>query len=284
MLILLIESRKKKHMVSQLLHRVLLGVSLVATSSPVLALNYEGELRTPFVINVTIDPKAASLPDAKPYLEKATKLIGTNFQVAEFEEVLTIKKDGAYSVRSIIPTGSVVSTVTPLDKVMRLGDGKVVGGRPVATKVIEQRGSSEPSLMALINEKLNKIFYYRGKENVRTEALPAGGVTDIVMLGYLFLGQPVPVKNVTISATDARRPFINQTLKATDTPITFAGETFPGVKFTRVLTPGEDATLEFWVRKADGLPVRTLIGLSGKYGVTIDIYPRKLHPVLGGKK
>lgn len=248
------------------------------------ALNYEGELRTPYVIKVTVDPKAASLPEVKPYLEKATKLIGTNFQVAEFEEVLNIKKDGTYSIRSVIPTGSVVSTVTPLDKVLRLGDGKVVGGRPIATKVVEQRGSNEPSLMALVNDKLKKVFYYRGKENVRTEDLPAGGVVDIVMLGYLYFGQPVPVKNVTLSATDARRPFVNQTLKATETPINFAGETFPGVKFTRVLTPGEDATLEFWVRKADGLPVRTLIGLSGKYGVTIDIYPRKLHPIMIAKK
>lgn len=260
------------------------GLGCLLATGTAQALNYEGELRTPYVINVTVDPKAASLPEAKPYLEKATKLIGTNFQVAEFEEVLTIKKDGAYSVRSVIPTGSVVSSVTPLDKVMRLGDGKVLNGRPIAAKVIEQRGSSEPSLMAMVNDKLKKIFFYRGKDNVRTEDLPAGGVTDVVMLGYLYLGQPVPAKNITVSAVDAKRPFINQTLKATETPITFAGETFPGVKFTRVLTPGEDATLEFWVRKADGLPVRTLIGLSGKYGVTIDIYPRKLHPVMTAKK
>ena len=262
----------------------LCGLGLLVVAGSAQALNYEGELRTPYVINVTVDPKAASLPEVKPYLEKATKLVGTNFQVAEFEEVLSIKKDGSYSVRSIIPTGSVVSTVTPLDKVMGLGDGKVVNGRPIAAKVIEQRGSNEPSLMALINDKLKKIFFYRGKENVRTEDLPAGGVTDIVMLGYLYLGQPVPAKNVTLSALDAKRPFVNQTLKATETPISFAGETFPGVKFTRVLSPGEDATLEFWVRKADGLPVRTLIGLSGKYGVTIDIYPRKLHPVITAKK
>ncbi len=260
------------------------GLSGLVGASSAYALSYEGELRTPYVINVTVDPKAASLPEVKPYLEKATKLVGTNFQVAEFEEVLTIKKDGAYSVRSVIPTGSVVSTITPLDKVVRLGDGRVVGGRPIASKVTEQRGSSEPPLMALINDKLKKIFFYRGKENVRTEELPAGGVTDIVMLAYLYLGQPVPAKNVTISAVDAKRPFVNQTLRATETPITFAGETFPGVKFTRVLTPGEDATLEFWVRKADGLPVRTLIGLSGKYGVTIDIYPRKLHPIITSKK
>lgn len=259
------------------------GLFLFAGVPVAHALTYVGELRTPYVINMTVDPKAATLPDAKPYLEKATKLIGTNFQVAEFEESLSIKKDGTYSVRSIIPTGSVVSTVTPLDKVVRMGDGRVVNGRPIAAKVVEQRGSNEPTLLALINDKLNKIFYYRGKENVRTEGLPAGGVADIVMLGYLYLGQPVPVKNVSLSATDARRPFVNQTLKATETPITFAGETFPGVKFTRVLTPGEDATLEFWVRKSDGLPVRTLIGLSGKYGVTIDIYPRKLHPVLTQK-
>lgn len=268
----------------KVLLKVAAGALVFAATGMAHALTYEGELRTPYVINVTVDPKAATLPEVKPYLEKATKLVGTNFQVAEFEEVLTIKKDGSYSAKSIIPTGSVVSTVTPLDKVVRMGDGKVVGGRPFAAKVVEQRGSNEPALMALTNDKLKKIFYYRGKENVRTEDLPAGGVVDIVMLGYMFLGQPVPPKNVTVSATDAKRPFVNQTLKATETPITFAGETFPGVKFTRVLSPGEDATLEFWVRKSDGLPVRTLIGLSGKYGVTIDIYPRKLHPVLIGKK
>ena len=262
----------------------LCAAGLLLSTSSAQALTYVGELRTPYVINVTVDPKAASLPEAKVYLDKATKLIGTNFQVAEFEEVLSIKKDGAYSVKSIIPTGSVVSSVTPLDKVVRLGDGKVINGRPIAAKVVEQRGSNEQPLMALANDKLKKIFYYRGKDNVRTEDLPAGGLADIVMLGYLFLGQQVPAKNVTLSATDAKRPFLNQTLRATETPISFAGETFPGVKFTRVLTPGEDATLEFWVRKADGLPVRTLIGLSGKYGVTIDIYPRKLHPVLTAKQ
>ena len=272
----------KQHM--KFVPLLLSGLGLLLANGSAQALSYEGELRTPYVVNVTVDPKAASLPEVKPYLEKATKLVGTNFQVAEFEELLSVKKDGSYSVKSIIPMGSVVSTVTPLDKVVRLGDGKVVSGRPVAAKVSEQRGSSEPPLMALVNDKLKKIFYYRGKENVRTEDLPAGGVVDIVMIGYLYLGQQVPTKNVTISATDARRPFVNQTLKATETPITFAGETFPGVKFTRVLSPGEDATLEFWVRKADGLPVRTLIGLSAKYGVTIDIYPRKLHPVMTVKK
>ena len=272
----------KQHM--KFVPLLLSGLGLLLANGSAQALSFEGELRTPYVVNVTVDPKAASLPEVKPYLEKATKLVGTNFQVAEFEELLSVKKDGSYSVKSIIPMGSVVSTVTPLDKVVRLGDGKVVSGRPVAAKVSEQRGSSEPPLMALVNDKLKKIFYYRGKENVRTEDLPAGGVVDIVMIGYLYLGQQVPTKNVTISATDARRPFVNQTLKATETPITFAGETFPGVKFTRVLSPGEDATLEFWVRKADGLPVRTLIGLSAKYGVTIDIYPRKLHPVMTVKK
>ena len=260
---------------------VVLGVLFAPTAH---ALNYVGELHTPYIINVTVDPKAASLPEAKEYLAKATKVLGTNFQVASFEEVLTIKKDGTYSVKSFIPTGSVVSTVTPLDKVVRLGDGKVVNGIPLASKVTEQRGSNEPPLMALTNDRLKKIYFYRGKENVRTEELPASGVTDVVMLGYLYLGQQVPVKNVTISAMDAKRPFLNQTLKATETPITFDGQTFAGVKFARVLTPGEDATLEFWVRKADGVPVRLLIGLSGKYGVTIDIYPRKLPAILTAQK
>lgn len=248
------------------------------------AMSYVGELKTPYVINISIDPKAASLPEAKPYLEKATKLIGTRFEVASFDETLSIKKDGTYQIRSVIPMGSVISTVTPLDKVLRMGEGKVINGKPIATKVIEQRGSGEPTLMALVNEKLNKLYFYRGKDNVRTEELPLGGLTDIVMLGYLYLGQQVPVKNVTLSAVDAKRPFINQTLKATETPITFDGQTFPGVKFTRVLSPGEDATLEFWVRKSDGLPIRMLIGLSGKYGVTVDIYPRKLQPSLLGQK
>lgn len=244
------------------------------------ATSYVGELRTPYVINVTVDPKAASLPEAKEYLAKATKLIGTNFQVAEFEEVLTISSNGQYSIKSVIPTGSVVSSVTPLDKVVRMGDGRLANGRPIASKVVEMRGSSEQPLMALINDKLQKIFFYKGKDVVRTEAMPSGGVTDVVMLPYLFLGQTVPVKNVTLSAVDAKRPFVNQTLKATDTPITFAGQTFPGVKFTRLMAAGEDATLEFWVRKEDGLPIRLLIGLSGKYGVTIDIYPKTLRPVL----
>lgn len=258
-------------------------ISLLA-STQAYALNYVGELKTPYVINISVDPKAASLPEAKPYLEKATKLIGTRFEVASFEETLTVKKDGSYQVKSIIPMGSVISTVTPLDKVLRLGEGKIVNGRPIAQKVVEQRGSSEPTLMALTNEKLNKLYFYRGKENVRTEELPTGGLVDIVMLGYLYLGQSVPVKNVSLSAVDAKRPFLNQTLKATETPITFDGQTFPGVKFTRQLTPGEDASLEFWVRKADGVPIRLLIGLSGKYGVTVDIYPRKTPPLLQATK
>lgn len=268
--------------VKKLIALALLGYALFQ-SGLVHATAYVGELRTPYVVNITVDPKAASLPEAKEYLAKATKLVGTNFQVTEFDEVLTIKPDGQYTIRSVIPTGSVVSSVTPLDKVVRMGEGRLVNGRALATKVVEQRGTKEPALMALMNDKTKKIFFYRGNENVRTEPLPAGGVTDIVMLGYLFLGQSVPVKNVTLSAVDAKRPFLNQTLKAAEVPITFAGQTFPAVKFTRLLVPGEDATLEFWVRKADGMPIRLLVGLSGKYGVTVDIYPRSLHPILAAK-
>lgn len=262
--------------------RNLLAVCFITlvTSTYAYGLNYTGELRTPYVINISVDPKAATLPEAKPYIEKATKLIGTRFEVASFEETLIVKKDGNYQIKSIIPMGSMISTVTPLDKVVRIGEGKVVNGKPLAQKVVEQRGSSEPPLMALTNDKLNKVFFYRGKENVRTEELPSSGLVDIVMLGYLYLGQSVPAKNVTLSAVDAKRPFLNQTLKATETPITFDGQTFPGVKFSRQLTAGEDASLEFWVRKADGVPIRLLIGLSGKYGVTVDIYPRKIPPLL----
>lgn len=265
---------------------VLLAGAVTTSLLPIAsqATTYVGELKTPYVINISVDPKAASLPEAKPYLEKATKLVGTRFEVASFEETLTVKKDGTYQVKSIIPMGSVISAITPLDKILRIGEGKISSGKPIAAKVIEQRGSGESTLMMLTNEKLNKLYFYNGKQNVRTEDLPVGGVIDIVMLGYLYLGQQVPAKNLTLSAVDAKRPFVNQTLKATETPITFDGQTFPGVKFTRVLTPGEDATLEFWVRKADGLPVRTLIGLSGKYGVTIDIYPRKLHALLTSQK
>jgi hypothetical protein len=253
---------------------------ILLTSFQAQALTYVGELKTPYIINISVDPKAATLPEAKPYIEKATKVIGTRFEVANFEETLTVKRDGSYQIKSIIPIGSMISTVTPLDKVLRLGEGKVINGRPIAQKVVEQRGSNEPSLMALANEKLNKLYFYRGKENVRTEELPPGGLVDIVMLGYLYLGQSVPVKNVSLSAVDAKRPFLNQTLKASETPITFDGQTFLGVKFTRQLTPGEDASLEFWLRKADGVPIRLLIGLSGKYGVTVDIYPRKIPPLL----
>lgn len=240
------------------------------------------ELKTPYDIQVLFDTNAATLTGASVYISKATKLFGSRIELSSFDEILTISKDGNYQVRSDIPMGLAIRSITPLDKIIRFGEGKIINGVPVANKISEQRGSSEQPLLALSNEKLKKIFFQQGKDT-RTEPLPPRGVTDLQMMPYLFLGAPVPVKPITLSMMDAKRLFVNETLRATEVPITLNGETFPGVKFSRVLRPGEEASLDVWVRKADGAPVRMSIGLSAKYGATIYVRARKLPPVLPTK-
>ena len=251
-------------------------VLLVPTAQ---ATQLTGELKTPYDVTIAFDANAATLSEAGKYATKVTKLCGSKIELSSFEEVLTVGRDGRYQIRSIVPMPLALRSITPLDKIVRLGEGKISSGIPLADKISEQRGSSEQPLLALTNEKLKQVSFQKGKA-ARTEPLPTKGVTDLLMIPYLFVGSPVPVKPITISLMDSKRLFVKETLLATETPITVSGETFSCVRFSRVLVPGEDASLDVWVRKADGAPVRMSIGLSAKYGATIDVRTRRLPPAL----
>jgi hypothetical protein len=233
------------------------------------AMQFVGQINTPYVLNLVLDTKNIK----QSYLIAATKLLGSKFELARFNESLVVNQDGTYRVQSVIEMNTLVSKLSPLDKVIRSGEGKVYEGFPQSINSKEQRGSSSLELSSSADYAAKKINFSKGRVINKTIDLPVDGVIDINMLSYLFLGESNFQKELTLNVVWPKGLYSQQKLIGSDVVITFAGQKFPGIKYSKVKKNASDNSLDIWIRKSDGKPMRILIGLSAKYGVILDVYP-----------
>ena len=233
------------------------------------AMQFVGQINTPYVLNLVLDTKNVK----QSYLIAATKLLGSKFELAHFNESLVVNPDGTYRVQSVIEMNTLVSKLSPLDKIIRTGEGKVYEGFPQSINSKEQRGSPSLELSSSADYAAKKINFSKGRVINKTIGLPVDGVIDINMLSYLFLGESNFQKELTLNVVWPKGLYSQQKFIGSDVVITFAGQKFPGIKYSKVPKNASDNALDIWIRKSDGKPMRILIGLSAKYGVILDVYP-----------
>ena len=95
---------------------------------------------------------------------------------------------------------------------------------------------------------------------------------------YLFLRQPLPQTSITIAATDGNstKEFI---MKPSDDMVQIGKDQVAAVHLTREFRHGDDAALDLWLRREDGMPLRLRVGLDEKYGVVLEQKLRELPPI-----
>jgi hypothetical protein len=98
----------------------------------------------------------------------------------------------------------------------------------------------------------------------------------MLTVGYQFIGRPLPSKPLVLPVTDGRM-LKRYTLNRGETvDFTIDGQKLKAVRFFKSTSKDDSATFEIWYSEKDHLPLRSIIGLSDRYGAIIQVDLKKI--------
>lgn len=228
-------------------------------------------------LSITVDANRPSEAVSRVKAAKgAMALLGGSISAGTIEDVVNIG-DEAYTISSTGKADRILATLLGGDTLTRRSEGAVGGGYMASQRFSESRGTKRRLGVNTDYPKRIAIFYKNGKES-KVETVNYR-IADSASMPYLFLRQPLPLTAMTIAATDgiAIREFI---MKVSDEVVQVGKAQVAAVHLTRDQRKGDDASLDLWVRKEDGMPLRFRVGLDDKYGVVLEQKLRELPPVV----
>lgn len=228
-------------------------------------------------LSITVDANRPSEAVSRVKAAKgAMALLGGSIAAGTIEDVVNIG-DEAYTISSTGKADRILATLLGGDTLTRRSEGAVGGGYMASQRFSESRGTKRRLGVNTDYPKRIAIFYKNGKES-KVETVNYR-IADSASMPYLFLRQPLPLTAMTIAATDgiAIREFI---MKVSDEVVQVGKAQVAAVHLTRDQRKGDDASLDLWVRKEDGMPLRFRVGLDDKYGVVLEQKLRELPPVV----
>lgn len=247
--------------------RSLPGLILIVLALPSWA------LQTPQTFTLRYEATLSSDPKRQTGL---ARLLGEGTSMGHFEDQVSLKP-GSYRIESIGKVTGWVATFLKGDTWHRTSEGKLVRSGLQVTRFTEQRG--RPGLTAVDINYAKKTATFHRDQNVLKQEPISGRVFDSANLPYVFLGKPMPKAAFTLSVIDGKSVKLF-TFEATSETIEVQGASVPVIKLTRRIVQPDDATYELWLRPADGMPLRTRIGASVKYGIILEQKLQALPPVL----
>lgn len=227
-------------------------------------------------LSITVDGNRDSEAAAKIKAAKgAMSLLGGSFSAGTIDDVVSIS-DANYTVSSNGKANRVVAALLGGDTLSRRSEGAVGGGYLASQRFSESRGTKRRLAVSTDYEKRTATYFKNGaqtkKETVNYR------IADTASMPYLFLRQPLPLTAMTIAATDgiSTKQFI---MKVSDDVVQIGNIQVAALHLARDQRQGDDASLDLWLRKEDGMPLRFRVGLDDKYGVVLDQKLRELPPI-----
>ncbi|MBK7662513.1 MAG: DUF3108 domain-containing protein [Sterolibacteriaceae bacterium] len=205
----------------------------------------------------------------------AMSLLGGSVSAGTIDDVVSISET-AYTITSGGRANRILAALLGGDTLARRSEGAVGGGYLASQKFSEARGSN---LRLAVNTDYSKrtATYSKNGRQTRIEAVNYR-IADSASMPYLFLRQPLPQTPITIVATDGNstKEFI---MKPSDDMVQIGKDQVAAVHLTREFRHGDDAALDLWLRREDGMPLRLRVGLDEKYGVVLEQKLRELPPI-----
>jgi hypothetical protein len=221
-----------------------------------------------YEVSATVDTnRNTEAAAAVKALKSALWLVGGSLSAGTLTDEVSFG-DTQYRIRTRSDASTILKMATSAANISRQSDGRrLASGRPYSDRFVEKKGTKEPVVVTLdYGRKL--ATYMRGKELRKQEPL-GNSVADSAVLPYIFFRQPRPTGPALILATDGistRQLMLDQA----DTTVEVAGRSLAAVKWTRRLSNAQDPSLELWVRKEDGFPLRMRLGLNARYGAVLE--------------
>ena len=253
--------------------------SLVLTHAIISHAQQARQFNISYDASLSIDAnKSANTGLSKNIISALSSALGGSIVVGGVNDTISFSKD-AYHIKSVGSLGSILSVLTDKNTFTRISDGQVINGSTSTLRYVDSRAGSAP-LTTLVDSRSQKIIIYDGKK-VTAKTDYRGTIQDLLCFGYGFIGKlPSGVVSVNIAdgksikqaIFDIRKETIKSSQGAVDT-----------VKLTRRLSAKDDASVEYWLRNSDGIPLRIRIGMSQRYGATLILSavkpPEKVTPL-----
>jgi hypothetical protein len=262
--------------------------AIIFTSANSAALElHAGGLSQSWDLHVTTDLSAKAPDDAtSKALASVLWVAGGSVSVGSLQETLSYPKLGQYRIKSDIHGGKVLETVWSNSHDLRFSQGVIGAAHLETTRFYDKRGDRD-ALQTAVDAAKKRVEFFDGQRSVKVEPLK-GDTTDLVALPYLFLGRPLPAKPFTVWMVDGKNSR-EVTFDVSPAPFAIAGTSVDAVKFSARRPRADDAQIEIWVRRSDGMPLHVRVGLNAKYGIVLEenltaVPPPYLPPAEGARK
>jgi hypothetical protein len=214
--------------------------------------------------NLTLDEKQANLTGMSKTMVSA--LSGKAVTIADVTDTVTLTKN-TYHIQSTGTLKTILAMFVSKGTFVRVSDGQISDSTLNTLRYVDIRASNPP-LTTLIDEKNSNILFYNGKTKTATTPYK-NKIRDVLSVGYSFIGK-LPTSAFTTTLADGKS--IKQAVfdVSKETLALPTGKT-DTIKLTRRLASKGDASVEYWLRASDGLPLRMRIGMNERYGVILDM-------------
>lgn len=197
--------------------------------------------------------------------EKAISFIKGSVHAANVTDKLTLT-DKTYEITSVANLTTALNVALSGQQLKRTSVGKNSKNTLITDFYSERRGKS-PSITASFNLKNNKVEFFKAKKIVADS--PYVNSLDVLNLAYAYVGKKLPEKNFNFFITDGKsiKKFTMNRAEIWDFP--YNGSTIKAVRYVKTISNLDPVTLEIWYSLDAQIPMRYVIGLSEKYGATI---------------
>jgi hypothetical protein len=231
-----------------------------------------------YVLGISIDPaRNAEVSTALKAAKGAMSLVGGLVSAGTVDDTVSLTGD-RYSIVSRTKANRLVAAVLKGDTLTRQSEGAVDNAGYIASeKFTETRGAKHRYAVTTDYDKRTSNYAFNGKPTTK-EAVQYR-IADTASMPYLFLRQPLPSGSFTVAATDGRK--LRQfALNAAEDVVAIGNKNVMALRLTRTRLEGNDAALDIWLRKEDGMPLRIRVGLDKKYGIVLDQKLAELPPIV----
>ena len=198
--------------------------------------------------------------------DKALSFVKGDFHAANITDQVNFTKD-AFRVLSTTKGTTAIGFAIG-NKALTRDSGGIRNADGIFTsRYSERRGDADP-ITTIFERNNKKLAFYEGMKVKGTQAFD-GNLQDILSILYANLNKAPTAKTQTVNYTDGKsiRSFTLVRGEAWEFP--FNGTKVRAIRYYKLQTKEEQATVEVWYAETNGIPVRFVIGLGDKFGGTL---------------
>jgi hypothetical protein len=250
----------------------LVAAALAATISSVQAnpqtskfqFEYEMFLQVDFKKREAFLQKIGKQQDA---YEKAISFIRGSVHAANLIEKVSLNPK-SYEINSTATLTTALNIALSGQQLKKTSEGKNTKTTFITDFYSERRGKS-PALTSFFNAKSKKVEFYKAKTLISSS--PYVSSLDVLNIAYNFLDKKLPDKSFSFYITDGKSIKKYTMIRSEIWNFPFNGANIQAVRYVKHTSPSDPVSLEIWYSLTNQIPMRYVIGLSDKYGATIQV-------------